>query len=79
MKRAGFEKIHLLLETIQSDLNRQWNRRHASTESSERALEAAVRAGFKPRTQEINALWNLSPHLRNDRAAYNEEFYEPSL
>ena len=55
MKRAGYEKIHLSLETVQSDVNRQWNRRHASTESFERALEAAVRAGFKPRTQEINA------------------------
>jgi len=55
MKRAGFEKIHLPLETVRSDLNLQWNRRHASTESFERALEAAIRAGFKPRTQEINA------------------------
>jgi radical SAM superfamily enzyme YgiQ (UPF0313 family) len=55
MKQAGFEKVHLPLETVRSDLNRQWNRRHASTESFERALEAAIRAGFKPRTQEINA------------------------
>lgn len=55
MKRAGFKKIHLPLETVRSDINRQWNRRHASTESFERALEAAIRAGFKPRTQEINA------------------------
>jgi len=55
MKRAGFEKVHLPLETVRSDINRQWNRRHASTESFERALEAAIRAGFKPRTQQINA------------------------
>lgn len=55
MKRAGFEKVHLPLETVRSDINRQWNRRHASTESFERAFEAAVHAGFKPRTQEINA------------------------
>lgn len=55
MKQAGFEKVHLPLETVRSDVNRQWNRRHASTESFERAFEAAVRAGFKPRTQEINA------------------------
>lgn len=55
MKRAGFEKVHLPLETVRSDINRQWNRRHASTDSFERALEAATRAGFKPRTQEINA------------------------
>ena len=55
MKRAGFEKVHLPLETVRTDINRQWNRRHASTESFEHALEAAIRAGFKPRTQEINA------------------------
>lgn len=55
MKQAGFEKVHLPLETVRSDVNRQWNRRHASTESFERALAAAIRAGFKPRTQEINA------------------------
>lgn len=55
MKRAGFKKIHLPLETVRSDINRQWNRRHASTESFESALNAAIRAGFKPRTQEINA------------------------
>ncbi len=55
MKRAGFEKVHLPLETVRTDINRQWNRRHASTESFEHALEAAIRAGFRPRTQEINA------------------------
>jgi radical SAM superfamily enzyme YgiQ (UPF0313 family) len=55
MKQAGFDKIHLPLETVRSDINRQWNRRHASTESFERALEAAIRAGFKSRTQDINA------------------------
>src|SRR5713101_4145797 len=55
MKLAGFEKVHLPLETVRSDINRQWNRRHASTSSFEHALESAIRAGFRPRTQEINA------------------------
>lgn len=55
MRRAGFEKVHLPLETVRSDINRKWNRRHANTASFEQALEAAIRAGFKPRTQEINA------------------------
>lgn len=55
MRKAGFDKVHLPLETVRSDINRQWNRRHANTESFEHALEAAIRAGFKPRTQEINA------------------------
>ncbi len=55
MKRAGFKKIHLPLETVRTDINRQWNRRHASTNSFENALQSAIRAGFRPRTQEINA------------------------
>jgi len=55
MKRAGFQKVHLPLETVRTDINRQWNRRHASTNSFENALESAIRAGFRPRTQEINA------------------------
>lgn len=55
MRRAGFEKVHLPLETVRYDINRKWNRRHANTDSFERALEAAIHAGFRPRTQQINA------------------------
>jgi radical SAM superfamily enzyme YgiQ (UPF0313 family) len=68
MKRAGFEKIHLPLETVRTDINRQWNRRHASTESFEKALEAAIQAGFSPRTQQINAfvLFGLPDELLQD-------------
>ena len=54
MKSAGFKKVHLPLETVRSDINRQWNRRHSSTDLFEQALESAIRAGFKARTQEIN-------------------------
>lgn len=68
MRKAGFEKVHLPLETVRSDINRQWNRRHANNESFEMALEAAIRAGFKPRTQEINAfvLFGLPGELLQD-------------
>src|SRR5258708_36842907 len=55
MKRAGFQKVHLPLETVRTDINRQWNRRHASTGSFEHALVSAIRAGFRPHTQEIIA------------------------
>lgn len=54
MKQAGFEKIHLPLETVKSDNNRMWNRRHSSVETFEAAFEAAVEAGFKPRTTDLN-------------------------
>lgn len=54
MRMAGFEKVHLPLETVKNDVNRQWNRRHSSTETFESALEAVLTAGFRPRTEEIN-------------------------
>jgi radical SAM superfamily enzyme YgiQ (UPF0313 family) len=55
MKQAGFRKIHLPFEALKVDTNINWNRRHASTASFDRALQAAINAGFKPRTEEINA------------------------
>ena len=55
MKQAGFKKIHLPFETLKWETNVGWNRRHASTASFDKALQAAVKAGFKPRTEEINA------------------------
>ncbi|MBK9711406.1 MAG: radical SAM protein [Kouleothrix sp.] len=55
MKRAGFEKVHLPFEALKWETNQGWNRRHASTASFERALDAAIQAGFRERTQAINA------------------------
>ena len=55
MKRADFEKIHLPFEALKWDTNLGWNRRHASTASFDQALDAVIRAGFKPRTEDINA------------------------
>jgi radical SAM superfamily enzyme YgiQ (UPF0313 family) len=55
MKQAGFDKVHLPFETLRWDTNLSWNRRHASTASFELALDAAIRAGFKPRSEDINA------------------------
>lgn len=55
MKRAGFKRIHLPFETLKMDTNVGWNRRHASTASFDRALEAAKAAGFKTHTQDLNA------------------------
>jgi radical SAM superfamily enzyme YgiQ (UPF0313 family) len=55
MRQAGFEKVHLPFEALKWETNLGWNRRHASTASFERALDAAIQAGFRPRTEEINA------------------------
>jgi radical SAM superfamily enzyme YgiQ (UPF0313 family) len=55
MKQAGFEKVHLPFEALRWETNLGWNRRHASTASFEQALDAAIKAGFKPRSEDINA------------------------
>ncbi|HZR00285.1 MAG TPA: B12-binding domain-containing radical SAM protein [Chloroflexota bacterium] len=55
MKRAGFDRIHLPFEALKFETTLGWNRRHASTASFEAAFEAAVEAGFKPRSEDINA------------------------
>ncbi len=55
MKKAGFQKIYLPFEALKWDTNLGWNRRHASTASFDQAFQAAINAGFKPRTQQINA------------------------
>jgi radical SAM superfamily enzyme YgiQ (UPF0313 family) len=55
MKRSGFKKVHLPFETLKWETTLGWNRRHASTASFDKALGAAIAAGFKPRTEEINA------------------------
>lgn len=55
MKQAGFEKVHLPFEALRWETNLGWNRRHASTASFECALQAAINAGFKPRSEDINA------------------------
>jgi len=55
MRQAGFDKVHLPLETVKSDNNRKWNRRHSSVQTFEAALANAIDAGFRPRTTDINA------------------------
>lgn len=55
MKATGFKRIHLPFETLKMDTNLGWNRRHASTASFDRALDAAKAAGFKSHTQDLNA------------------------
>lgn len=55
MKRSGFKRVHLPFEALKMDTNLGWNRRHASTASFERSVEAAKAAGFKTHTQDLNA------------------------
>lgn len=55
MRDSGFEKIHLALETIDNTIARQWNRRQATIEKFDQAVEVLKDVGFRARSEDINA------------------------
>lgn len=55
MRKLGFKKIHLALETIDDDISREWGRRHANIEAFDRAVDVAENSGFRVGNQDINA------------------------
>ncbi len=55
MRQAGFQKIHLALETIDNEIARSWNRRQATIEKFDKAVEIARECGFKSGAEELNA------------------------
>lgn len=55
MRRAGFRKLHLALETIDNNVARGWNRRQATIEKFETAIQVARKAGWTLGTQDLNA------------------------
>lgn len=55
MKRAGFEKIYLPLETVKASTNKRWNRAWNRLPNFEKLLEKLIAVGYSPRQQDINA------------------------
>ena len=55
MREAGFEKVYLPLENINTDVIRSWNRSHSSVEMFERSVENCIEAGFALRNMALNA------------------------
>lgn len=55
MRESGFEKVHLALETTDNEIARQWNRRQATIEKFDRAVDVLKQVGFKVGSQDINA------------------------
>ncbi len=55
MRNAGFKKIHLALETIDNNISKSWNRRQATIEKFDSAVEIAEKCGFKVGAQDLNA------------------------
>ncbi len=55
MRRAGFEKIYLALETIDNNVSRNWNRYQASVEKCDQAVSIAQECGFRVGSRDLNA------------------------
>lgn len=55
MRAAGFRKLHLALESIDNDVARSWNRKQATIEKFERAVDVAKQAGWTVGSQDLNA------------------------
>jgi hypothetical protein len=55
MSRAGFQKVHLALETMDEEISRGWNRKHARFSQFERAAEVARRHFADGKQEGVNA------------------------
>ncbi len=55
MRATGFRRLHLALETIDNDVARSWNRRQATIEKFEHAVDVAKQAGWTVGSQDLNA------------------------
>ena len=54
MRRAGFKKLYLPLETVNANMQKKWERTHTNMDRFFYALENAVTAGYRLRCQDIN-------------------------
>ncbi len=54
MRRAGFKKLYLPLETINVNMQKKWDRTHTNMDKFFYALENAAEAGYKMHCQDIN-------------------------
>jgi radical SAM superfamily enzyme YgiQ (UPF0313 family) len=75
MRASGFQKIHLALETIDDNISRQWNRRQATIEKFDRAVDVLQQVGFKVGGQDMNAFVIFGIPDENLQAAVNTAVY----
>lgn len=55
MRQAGFERVYLPLENINTEVIKSWNRSHSNVQMFERAVQNCVDAGFILRNMQVNA------------------------
>ena len=75
MRRTGFKKIHLALETIDNEIAKEWNRRQATIEKFDMAVDVLQQSGFKVGSQDINAFVLFGMPGEDIQAAMNTALY----
>jgi radical SAM superfamily enzyme YgiQ (UPF0313 family) len=75
MRKTGFQKIHLALETIDNEIAKAWNRRQATIEKFDRAIDVLQQSGFKVGSQDINAFVLFGMPEEDIQAAMNTALY----
>ena len=75
MRKTGFKKIHLALETIDNNIAKNWNRRQATIEKFDKAVDVLQQAGFKVGSQDINAFVLFGMPEEDIQAAMNSALY----
>ncbi len=75
MRKTGFKKIHLALETIDNEIAKNWNRRQATIEKFDKAIDTLQQSGFKVGSQDINAFVLFGMPEEDIQAAMNTALY----
>ncbi len=75
MRASGFKKIHLALETIDNDISKHWNRRQASIEKFDKAVDVLRSVGFKVGGQDMNAFVIFGLPAEDLQAVINTAVY----
>ena len=75
MSRAGFQKIHLALETMDEQISRGWNRRHARFWQFERAVEICRKYFAGGKQEGVNAFVLFGMPDENLQAVVNTALY----
>ena len=75
MRKTGFKKIHLALETIDNEIAKTWNRRQATIEKFDNAIDVLQQSGFKVGGQDINAFVLFGMPEEDIQAAMNTALY----
>jgi radical SAM superfamily enzyme YgiQ (UPF0313 family) len=75
MRASGFQKIHLALETIDNKIAKSWNRRQATIEAFDNAIEVLQKVGFRVGSQDMNAFVIFGLPDEDLQAAVNTAIY----